>query len=437
MKINDILKEKDQSGDKKPGLIRRGLGAVDRAIGPDSGLARFIGRAQQQTKRPGPKSPIDAVPVSVKKGQKQTGRPGAKRSSAATGKRAGMIGSVQSIPDNAVFHDKASNSVYRYDSDSKKWVNPKNPRDTLSPKAGISKHNAAMKESTITEGGAMPGVGAIHISEVGPTVEMLEKALGVPLKNYLLGSAGKNQFSGDIDIALKLETEEIPKFVEKLEQTPEVLEVQKTSVIMTKVKIINYDPDIETDKPRTGFVQVDFMPGDPDWLKVFYHSPSEKESKYKGVYRNIMLSTIAAFHDKKASEETVDDGRPMEVERWLWSSSDGLVRVKRTPVPKAKGDGYTKKNQNEIIQEPIKRPDEIARALNLGTADSLQSFETLLAAIEKNYPSEVVEKIKQSFADNSIIKNLGVPDELADSDKTESLGDKHLSRIKQLVSNMP
>jgi len=281
----------------------------------------------------------------------------------------------------------------------------------------------------LNEGGSMPGVGPIHISEIEPTLDALEKVLSIDLKNNVLGSVGKKEFSGDIDVALEIDPDSIPAFIENLKKTPEIMDIAKSSVIMTKVKIVDYDESKQTTKPRTGYVQIDFMPGDPGWMKTYYHSPSEKESKYKGVFRNIMIATIAAVYDRKDSEEKIDDGRAVESERWMWSPTDGLVRIKRTPVPKAKGDGYTKKNKNEIIQKPIKDADSIAKALGLDGAKDLNSFESLLAAVEKNYPAEMAQKIKDNFAENGQVKDIGVPDELA---KTESLADKQLNRILQL-----
>lgn len=268
------------------------------------------------------------------------------------------------------------------------------------------------KKFEITEGGAMPGVGPIHIDEIDPTLSALEKVLGIDLKNNVLGSVGKKEFSGDIDVALKIDAEDIPAFMQKLEQTPEVLDIAKSSVIMTKVKIVGYDESKQTSKPRTGYVQVDFMPGDPDWMKLYYHSPHEKDSKYKGVFRNILIATIAAIHDRQDSAETIEDGRPVQSERWMWSPSDGLVRIKRTPVPKKSGDGYTKKNNNEIIGEPIKTADGIVKALGLGSASDLDSYESLHAAIKKNYPAEEVEKIMQAFKDNHQVQELGVPEDI-------------------------
>ena len=265
----------------------------------------------------------------------------------------------------------------------------------------------------LSEGGAMPGVGAIHIDEIEPTLDNLEKVLGIDLKNNTLGSVGKKEFSGDIDIALEIAPDDIPAFVEKLKNIPEVLDIAKSSVIMTKVKIADYDPNKKVEgKPRTGYVQVDFMPGDPGWLKTFYHAPHEKDSKYKGVFRNILMSSIAAHLDRKESEQKISDGRAAQSERYMWSPTDGLIRVLRTPEPNKKGDGYTKKNNNKIIDGPYKDPNEIAKVLQLDSADDLYSYETLRKAMDKNYSPELVNVILKDFADNSVIKDVGVPTDI-------------------------
>jgi hypothetical protein len=282
----------------------------------------------------------------------------------------------------------------------------------------------------LNEGGSMPGVGPIHIDEIDPTLTALEKVLGIDLKSNVLGSVGKKTFSGDIDVALQLKADEIPGFMEKLKQTPEVMDMAKSSVIMTKVKIVNFDQTKTTDRPRTGFVQVDFMPGDPGWLKTYYHSPSETESKYKGVFRNIMIATIAAVLDRNDSDKETDDGRSLESERFLWSPTDGLVRVKRTPVPKKTGEGYTKKNNNEIIAGPWKTPQEIARVLKLDGPQDLNSYESLRDAIKKNYPKELTDKILQSFADNRQVQDIGIPDDIKELVTKES---KEINRIRELA----
>ena len=96
-----------------------------------------------------------------------------------------------------------------------------------------------------------------------------------------------------------------------------IKDIAQSSLIMTKVGIENFDKNKEDGRPRTGFVQVDFMPGDPRWLKTYYHSPREEESKYKGVFSNIMIASIASAFDREDSQEKIDDGRPKESKRWM------------------------------------------------------------------------------------------------------------------------
>lgn len=280
-------------------------------------------------------------------------------------------------------------------------------------------------ESAIVESGSAPGVGPIHRDEIETTLAPISKFVGVDLSKQALGSVGKKQFSGDIDVAINISPEEWDAFQEKLESSPLFSYVEKTSVYITKIKIQNYDPDRTFVDPRTGedkgvpqgrtgYVQLDFMPGDPGWLKTYYHSPSETESKYKGVFRNIMISTIAAVYDRQDSDKKLTDGRPMESIRYMWSPSDGLIKVRRTPVPNKKGDGYTKKNKNEIVEGPWKQPDEIASQLKLGDASVLNSFESLLDAVKKNYSAEQTQQIIQAFVDNKVVQDVGIPSELID-----------------------
>ena len=287
----------------------------------------------------------------------------------------------------------------------------------------------------LNEGGAMPGVGPIHIDEIDPTLSALEKKLGIDLRSNVLGSVGKKEFSGDIDVAVQVSTDQIPELVKKLEAMPEVLDIAKSSVIMTSVNIVGYDANKKSpdpSKPRTGKVQVDFMPGDPGWMKTYYHAPSEKESKYKGVFRNVMIATIASILNRKDSTDTIDDGRPTESERWMWSPTDGLVRIKRTPVPKKNGEGYTKKNQNVMIDGPYKNPNDIAKKLKLDDAKDLNSYESLKAAMEKNYPPKLVQSILDNFSESGIVKDIGVPDDL----KTETLADKNYNRVVALSKRL-
>tara|TARA_Y200000002_G_scaffold376326_1_gene380004 strand:- start:340 stop:1230 length:891 start_codon:yes stop_codon:yes gene_type:complete len=292
----------------------------------------------------------------------------------------------------------------------------------------------------LSEGGSAPGVGPIHKDEIEATLAPLERALGIELIDNMLGSAGKKQFSGDIDVAVQVDSDDIGELGKKIESSPLTLYFAKTSVFITKIKIQNYDPKREEIDPitgeskgipngRTGYVQLDYMPGDPGWMKTYYHSPSETESKYKGVFRNIMIATICALYDRESSEERTADDRAMEVTRWIWSPSKGLVRIKRTPKPRKDGAGFTKANIDKDLQKPITNPDEIAKALGLTSGADLHSFETIHKAIKKNYKPELYQKIIDSFAKNGVVKDIGIPKEI----KNKITKDPELDRIKQLA----
>ena len=233
------------------------------------------------------------------------------------------------------------------------------------------------------------------------------------------GSVGKREFSGDIDVALKIDADKIPEFVERLKKSSQVLDIAKSSVIMTKVKIMDFDENKEDGRPRTGFVQIDFMPGDPDWLKTYYHSPHEKDSQYKGVYRNLMIASIAGEYKVENSDETIDDGRPLQSKRFMFSPRDGLVRVLRRPVPKKTGDGYTKKNNNKIIAGPWKSADDIAKNLGLDNGEDLYSYETLVKVIKKNLSPEDQKNIFTAFTNNNTIQGMGIPPDIQEYSKGE------------------
>ena len=278
----------------------------------------------------------------------------------------------------------------------------------------------------VSESGSAPGVGAIHHSEIAPTLQRLEKQLGIPLLKNALGSVGKKEFSGDIDIAVQLDKDQQDEFQKKLEQTQGLDFIRKTSVFITSADIVGYDPKKQADDiERTGKVQIDFMPGDVEFMKNYYHSPHSKSmskdgkhSNYKGVHRNIMIASIAGVLDVVASDDKTSDGRPLELERWMFSPTDGMVRVVRRPVKKKNGLGYTKANKNEVIKGPFKSPKDWAKILKLDSVDDLYSFETLYAAIKKNYPSNIAADIFKNYKDNPSIQNAGVPTELSEGAKS-------------------
>ena len=254
----------------------------------------------------------------------------------------------------------------------------------------------------IAEGGnVFPDVGAIHISEVEPTLKSLAKLIGRPeAVGQALGSVGKTEYSGDIDVALNLTPEEVKALFDRAQKKLGDDSVKMVSGILTlRFPIANYDESKQERQPRTGLVQVDLMPGDVDWLRTFFHSPGTT-SQYKGAHRNLALSTVAALLDRKASKKMDDHERPVSEERWRWSKVGGLQRVRKTGIKNEKTGKWLKKQNIEELTDPVRDPDEIARILFKGKAgaEALNSLESIIEATKKVYSKKAAEAIFERIA---------------------------------------
>ena len=153
-------------------------------------------------------------------------------------------------------------------------------------------HGKELFRKPVKESGHMAGVGSIHIDEIAATLSALENHLDIELQSNVLGSVGKKEFSGDIDVAVQMSSDQVESFMQNLLEIDIVEDVDRApNLVMAKVKIIGYDSS-KDGYNRTGFVQVDFMLNDDiEWLKTFYHSPAQNESKYKGAHRNIAVGS--------------------------------------------------------------------------------------------------------------------------------------------------
>lgn len=277
------------------------------------------------------------------------------------------------------------------------------------------------------ETGTMPRAGVIHISDINSTLQMLEAYLKLDLINNTIGSAGKRIYSGDIDIALEnTNSNFIEDMIAKIKTIPEVIDVKKTSVIMTTVKIPNWNSKKYVGVNGTGFVQVDFMFGhDVDLLKLFYHSPLESESKYKGVYRNILLGAIAHFYNRTFSKELIIEDIPKYEERYFWSADLGLYRGRSYKILSSDKTHVLKKKINSSMQnypDCCNTAEKISKELNLSDSSSLYSFETLYNDINTRYDSELLSLIYDEFINNRYVKEMGIPVELQDFIRTKHYG---------------
>lgn len=254
----------------------------------------------------------------------------------------------------------------------------------------------------ITEGGhAFENVGAIHRSEIKPTLMYLAEILGLSyseLEKYTLGSVNKSEFSGDMDIALQeFSPEEQASFVKKIENKIGKENVKKIALIVSlKLPIQEYNSELNTNRPRTGYVQVDLMFGDRDWNKFYYHSAGDA-SKFKGVHRNLMIAAIVKNMVEFESKELDAYGRPVETIRFIFSPTNGLIKIKRTSKKNKKGE-WIRGQDTEYLSKPIKSPEMITKMIfgKNASVGVFQSLETLVQAVKKYLPDQA-DKIFRNF----------------------------------------
>ncbi len=255
-------------------------------------------------------------------------------------------------------------------------------------------------------GAAVSGVGTIHINEVRPTLLALSKELNmrIDLNDYTIGSTGKKEYSGDLDVVLDTDLyKDTPaRLVSDLTNLFGMKAVRKTgSMVHLSYPIIGYDTNKKEIGPRTGYVQVDFYLGDYEW-EYFYHY-SCVASAYKGVHRNLAISAVAATKDCNVVNPKLDQlGRPLKEVRYKWGQN-GLLRIERTLVENLTiPSTYNKAPKDAVLAGPWKDPEEIALKLfDNGTPEDLNSLETIITAVKRDFDLD-----EQKVIFNRIAKNF-------------------------------
>ena len=238
-----------------------------------------------------------------------------------------------------------------------------------------------VKELLFEGGNAFPNAGSIHKTEIPATLRSLSKQTGLKdLENSVLGSTGKKLFSGDIDISVGMDPMELMSLLRSKFGTESV--TKHGNVIHLLFPITGYDANKDIDQAReqnrvrTGYVQIDFMPGDRDWNRAYFYS--SEFSKIPGKYRNLLLANIAI-----ALRNTTHKGDYVETFGYVFSPKDGLSLRKRTQKK-----GQTKKT-DEVLYS-TKNMDEIAKKLlgDAASAKDLENVESLVSAVSKYLPEK-------------------------------------------------
>ena len=262
------------------------------------------------------------------------------------------------------------------------------------------------KQVPDSEGGAaVPGCGTVHISEIKSTLDKLSNELEFPfdLNDYTLGSTGKREYSGDIDLVISDDWwgHGPGEFRENLEEIFGKENVARNGdMVHLKYPIVSYKEELQGAQPRTGFVQVDFMFGNAKWKQFYHHSPGN-DSEYKGAHRNLILAAICAAVNTINSTEVDTYNRPIEQIRYKFGEN-GLYKIRRTSQKDKRSGQWMKKQNDEIMDGPFTDPKTVARILLPcnGMPTDLFSLETLMAAVKRNYGMTDCERIWKRAAHN-------------------------------------
>jgi hypothetical protein len=245
----------------------------------------------------------------------------------------------------------------------------------------------------------------ISKSEVPPTVAFLNKLTGMNLTNNLLGSTGIAESSGDIDIAIDMNTVSKDDLVATLTDkgvSPD--HIRKTG------DSVHYMSPIFAGKKRTDrFVQVDFM-FVPSVEFVKWSMRTAPESTYKGKYlqqlRADLTNTVAP---KDATGKST----------WKWHHFYGVLN----------------RSDNSPVFGEFD-PDSIAQGLlgKSATRHDLESVEGIMRLLKNNERRrEVIDTYRKTLARDQKGTQLP-PDEDLDKDYLEEAAPSPETRekLKQL-----
>ena len=248
-------------------------------------------------------------------------------------------------------------------------------------------------------GGAFDNIRPIDQEEAKKVFEYVQKNIfpilgleGEGIDTAVVGSFGKkfkDQTSGDIDIAIS---------VDKVASENNCSVNDVFSVVDSLISKAGYNT-----KPMKGFNQVCIavaIPGTNDyaqvdlmlstsleWSKFMYYSPdfTKAESKYKGLYRNLLLMSIISEMNKEIVKRTEDD-EIEEYKQFVIRLNKGVYSVAKSFMGKRGNLVKTAKllkDQDKFIADT---PEEVVRlAFGKNTVPKdVMTFESIWALINSN-----------------------------------------------------
>ncbi len=280
----------------------------------------------------------------------------------------------------------------------------------------VLKFQEFINESRLYEGGnAIESSRPIEYSELADTYDFVKKKIfpliglegdtdAKPIGSFL--KKPDDQTSGDIDIAVSVDRIAGVNgitFNEVLEFIANTLnKAGYEAKVLRGFNQVAVGVPIEGDKKK-GIAQVDLMLSTSlDWSTFMYHSPNfrEAESKYKGMYRNVLLMSIISESKKEATQLT-DKGEIAEYKQFVIRLEGGIYEVTKSLMG-AKGLVKTPKllkDQDKFVTNTPEAVTELAFGPNVKPAD-IMTFEDIWSKfttkdfIHKNKFNSILQRFK-------------------------------------------
>jgi hypothetical protein len=172
---------------------------------------------------------------------------------------------------------------------------------------------------------------------------------------------------------------------------------------------------IEGDKKK-GLAQIDLMLTDNlDFSTFMYHSPdfTKAESKYKGLYRNILLMNVIG-NSKRETTKLTDKGEVEEYKSYVLRLNQGVVQVAKTFMGKR---GLVKnpsllKDQDKFITSTPDVIAELAFGPNVPPSE-IMTFEDIWRRVTdpKFIHKDKLDSILKDFNDRIVQTKVPIPSE--------------------------
>lgn len=284
-------------------------------------------------------------------------------------------------------------------------------------------------KSLILEGGNLfDGTVGIKQSLVKGTIEdLFNKVLkpmglkGIDTDVFSLGSAGKKsekELSGDLDVGISADQIASANGL-KLSEVYDWVDSTLQSMGYDTAKLPGFS-QVSIPYPIKGekgkYVQVDFMlSNNIAWTRFAYTAPdfSRSESKYKLVYRNLLLAACVSVFGMKVLKQTKEK-IPVEVQKYAIRWNDGVYSTVKSFASKTGGVlkiGKLLKDKDVFVTQT---PEELVKMF-LGeqyTPDDIRTFEGLYDIVfnQNSNVKRYRNLIKTKFIESLTKSKLPIPE---------------------------